>query len=113
LLCTAALALPVSATRLHVADLSKIVRLTDPEISPNGKSIVVAGHANLDEDRTDTELVLVDVASHGTRVLTRRERADFRGGLPMARRWRFSRPTTRRTCRYGRSRLSWEATPRS
>jgi dipeptidyl aminopeptidase/acylaminoacyl peptidase len=78
LLCTAALALPVSATRLHVADLSKIVRLTDPEISPDGKSIVVvAGHANLDEDRTDTELILVDVASHTTRVLTRRERAGF------------------------------------
>jgi dipeptidyl aminopeptidase/acylaminoacyl peptidase len=72
LLCTAALALPVSATRLHVADLSKIVRLTDPEISPDGKSIVVvAGHANLDEDRTDTELILVDVASHTTRVLDR------------------------------------------
>jgi dipeptidyl aminopeptidase/acylaminoacyl peptidase len=78
LLCAAALALPVSAARLHLADITKVVRLTDPEISPDGRSIaVVAGQPNLEEDRTDNELLLVDVASHSTRVLTRREHAGF------------------------------------
>ena len=64
---------PCFATRYHVADANKIVRVSDPEISPDGRSIaMVVGRANLDEDRTDAELVLVDVASHTMRVLTRK-----------------------------------------
>ena len=81
LACTlplAAFSLPSIATRFQVSDWSKIVRLSDPEISPNGKSIVVVvGRANLDEDRTDNELLLVDVADRGIRVLTRRLHAGF------------------------------------
>ena len=41
------------------------------------RSPVVVGRANLEEDRTDSELVLVDVASHAMRVLTRRMGVGF------------------------------------
>jgi dipeptidyl aminopeptidase/acylaminoacyl peptidase len=67
-----------SAERYRVADASKIVSLSDPEISPDGKTVaVVMSRANLDEDRRDAEIVLVDVASDNTRVLTRKAHAGF------------------------------------
>lgn len=78
LLCAIALTLPASATRLHLADLNKVVRLSDPEISPDGRSVVlIEGRSNLDDDRTDSALVLVDVATKQSRVLTRREHAGY------------------------------------
>ena len=77
-LSLSAFVFPCMAERFHVADWSKIVRLSDPEISPDGKAIVVVvGRANLDEDRTDSELMLVDVGDHSTRVLTRRAHCGF------------------------------------
>jgi Tol biopolymer transport system component len=67
-----------AAERYHVADASKIVSLSDPELSPDGRSIaLVATPANLDEDRRDTEILLVGTASHNTRVLTRKAHAGF------------------------------------
>ncbi len=70
--------MPSFADRLKVADTAKIVRISDPEISPDGKSIVaVVGHVNLDEDRTDASLVLIDVATKSMRVLTTRSHAGF------------------------------------
>ena len=72
------LTVPAFATRFRVADASKVVSLADPEISPDGRSVVVvASHANLDEDRMDTQLLLVDVQSHETRVLSARSHAGF------------------------------------
>jgi dipeptidyl aminopeptidase/acylaminoacyl peptidase len=57
--------------RFTADDLSKIVRVTDPQISPDGKTIaMVVGRANLKEDRYDTEVDLVDVATHSLRVMT-------------------------------------------
>ena len=77
-LSLAAISVPCMADRFHVADASKIVRLSDPEISPDGKAIVVVvGRANLDEDRIDNELMLVNVSDCSTRVLTRRSHAGF------------------------------------
>src|SRR5579863_5601611 len=77
-LSLAACSFPCLGTRFHISDASKIVRLSDPEISPDGTAVVVAvGRANLDEDRTDSELMLVDVAARSTRVLTRRAHAGF------------------------------------
>ena len=74
----AAVSSPCFATRYHVTDADKIVRVSGPEISPDGKSVaMVIGRANLDEDHTDPELVLVDVASHGMRVLSRKMGAGF------------------------------------
>ncbi len=49
----------------------KLTRVSDPQISPDGKSIViVVGHPNLKTDKYDTELVLVDIATREQRVLT-------------------------------------------
>ena len=68
-------ALLVAATGLYAArfaieDVGKVVRVTDPQIAPDGKSIaVVVSRTNFEEDRYDPEVVLVDVASHAQRVL--------------------------------------------
>jgi dipeptidyl aminopeptidase/acylaminoacyl peptidase len=62
--------------RMQLDDLGRIVRVSDPQIAPDGKSIViVAARANYDEDRYDADLVLVDVASAGQRVLTHDRRS--------------------------------------
>lgn len=57
--------------RIQLEDLTKIVTVSDPQISPDGKSIVcVVARQNFDEDRSDNELVLVDIAGVSQRVLT-------------------------------------------
>jgi len=57
--------------RIQLEDLTKIVTVSDPQISPDGKSIVcVVSRQNFDEDRSDNELVLVDVTTGAQRVLT-------------------------------------------
>ena len=57
--------------RIQLEDLTKIVTVSDPQISPDGKSIVcVVSRQNFDEDRSDNELVLVEVATGAQRVLT-------------------------------------------
>ena len=73
LLSSSLFALHVSAQarRLTPDDLEKVVRLTDPQFSPDGKTIAIAvGRANLKEDRWDTEIDLVDVATKELRVMT-------------------------------------------
>jgi dipeptidyl aminopeptidase/acylaminoacyl peptidase len=58
--------------RFSAEDLTKIVRVTDPQISPDGKTIsIVVGRANLKEDRWDSEIDFVDVATKALRVMTR------------------------------------------
>ncbi|HKQ97059.1 MAG TPA: S9 family peptidase [Candidatus Polarisedimenticolia bacterium] len=60
------------ARRISLDDLGAIVRLSDPQISPDGRSIVIlVARANYDDNRYDSELVLVDVATGSQRVLTR------------------------------------------
>jgi hypothetical protein len=55
-----------------VRDLVRIVRLSDPHFSPDGKTVaVVETRANVDVDEFESEIVLVDVASGQTRPLTR------------------------------------------
>ena len=62
--------------RMQLDDLGRIVRVSDPQIAPDGKSIViVVSRANYDEDRYDTDLVLVDVASGNQRTLTHERRS--------------------------------------
>src|ERR1700720_674612 len=62
--------------RMQLDDLGRIVRVSDPQIAPDGKSIViVVARANYDEDRYDADLVLVDVASGSQRVLTHDRRS--------------------------------------
>jgi hypothetical protein len=49
--------------RIQLDDLARVVTVSDPQISPDGKSIVcVVSRPNLEEDRSDNQLVLVDVA---------------------------------------------------
>jgi dipeptidyl aminopeptidase/acylaminoacyl peptidase len=64
---------PVRAQQktFQVSDMEKLVSVSDPQISPDDKSIaVVVGHINIKEDGTDTEIVLIDIASGAKRVLT-------------------------------------------
>src|SRR5712691_9586909 len=61
--------------RMQLDDLGRLVRVSDPQIAPDGKSIViVVARANYDENRYDADLVLVDVASGNQRTLTRERR---------------------------------------
>lgn len=54
--------------RIQLNDLAKVVTVSDPQISPYGKSIVcVVSRPNFAEDRYDNELVLVDVATGNLR----------------------------------------------
>ncbi len=69
----------VSAERFNLEHAAKIVNVTNPQISPDGKSIVVAvSRANLKENRFDTELVQVDVSTRAQKVLTRRQASQHR-----------------------------------
>ena len=59
------------ARRIQLDDETKIVSVSDPQISPDGKSIVcVVRRPSLDEDRYDNKLVLVEVATGAQRMLT-------------------------------------------
>ena len=56
--------------RFTLDDFSRVVRVSEPQISPDGKSIAaVISKANLDENRYEPELVIVDVASGAQRKL--------------------------------------------
>jgi dipeptidyl aminopeptidase/acylaminoacyl peptidase len=56
---------------LTLEDAGKIVHVSEPQLSPDGKSIVfVLGRPNLKDDRYDPSLVLIDVGSGAQRPLT-------------------------------------------
>jgi dipeptidyl aminopeptidase/acylaminoacyl peptidase len=65
--------------RFDLAWVGKIVRLSDPQISPGGKSLVlVVSRPDYDEDLNVRELELVDIASGKARALTHgRKTASF------------------------------------
>jgi dipeptidyl aminopeptidase/acylaminoacyl peptidase len=70
-----AVAVSLPAARFGIEHIGRIVRLNDPQISPDGKSIaLVVSRTNYEEDRYDPQLVLIDVATHAQRVLTRDRR---------------------------------------
>ncbi len=59
------------AERFGYEHVGKLVRVSDPQIAPHGKSIVVlVSRANFEDNRSDAELVLVDIATRNQRVLT-------------------------------------------
>jgi dipeptidyl aminopeptidase/acylaminoacyl peptidase len=69
-LCLAAPA-AASARAFSIDDYDKIVSVTDPQISPDGKRIVISeGHIDVTKDRTTSDLVLVDIATGKARALT-------------------------------------------
>ncbi|MDP9024647.1 MAG: hypothetical protein M3N13_04625, partial [Candidatus Eremiobacteraeota bacterium] len=62
-------ALPASA--FDFSDARRIVTISEPQISPDGSRVVfVRGKADFAKDKTDRQLVLVDVRSHRERQLT-------------------------------------------
>lgn len=72
-LCVSLLPLSASAQthRISADDLTRVVRIGAPQISPNCKTIaVVVGRANLRDDIWDSEIDFVDVATHQLRVMT-------------------------------------------
>jgi len=74
--------LPASgeARTATVRELVRIVRLADPCFSPDGKTIaLVETRADLDSDKFQSEILIVDVASRRVRQLTR---ARHRAGSP-------------------------------
>ena len=84
--------------RFELTDLGKLVRVTDPQIAPDGKvdRDRLVSRPNYADNRYDAQLVLVDVASQGQRVLSGppRQSASRAGrrtetGWPS---WRRSRP---------------------
>src|SRR5437868_2331135 len=68
-----AFSLPASEqAKFDLEQLSKLVNVSDPQISPDGKSIViVVSRPDYELNLYRSELVLVDVATHKQRVLTR------------------------------------------
>src|SRR5258708_36259831 len=61
----------LSAARVDLSTAGKIVRLADPQISPDGKAVaVVVTRSNFAENRNDADIVLVDIATKSQRVLT-------------------------------------------
>ena len=69
------------ARKIALGDLQKIVGVSNPEIAPDGNSmVIVVSRVNWDEDRHDSQLVLVDIAT-GARILPR-------GRLLLPRAWR-------------------------
>ncbi len=63
-----------AAERFNLEHVAKIVDVSNPWISPDGTSIVVAvSRANLKDNRYDTELVQIDVATKAQKILTGRQ----------------------------------------
>jgi dipeptidyl aminopeptidase/acylaminoacyl peptidase len=57
--------------RFTVADITRITRLSDPQISPDGRTIaLVVARADTATDTWENQLVLIDAASGSRRVLT-------------------------------------------
>ena len=74
LFATAALA--QQPHRMQLEDLGRLVRVSDPQIAPDSKSIViVVARSNYDENRYDTDLVLIDIASGKQSTLTHERRS--------------------------------------
>jgi dipeptidyl aminopeptidase/acylaminoacyl peptidase len=58
--------------RFTLDDFSKVARVSDPQFAPDGKSIaVVVSRPNLDEDRYDPELTVVDVATRASHTIVK------------------------------------------
>src|SRR5579862_9252896 len=66
-------ALPAqTARRFTLDDFSRVARVADPQFAPDGKSIaVVVSHPNLDEDRYDPELTVVDVPTKTSHTIVK------------------------------------------
>src|SRR5580765_2232281 len=58
--------------RFTLDDFSKVARVADPQFAPDGKSIaVIVSRPNLDEDRYDPELTVVDIATRKSQTVVK------------------------------------------
>ena len=79
--------------RFTLDDFSKVARVSDPQFAPDGKSIaVVVSRPNLDEDRYDPELTVVDVATKASHTIVKGlERSELRAMVARRNEVRLSR----------------------
>ncbi|HEV3081993.1 MAG TPA: S9 family peptidase [Gemmataceae bacterium] len=62
--------------KLDLSDLGKLVRLSDPQIRPDGRSVVViVSRPDFKANKYPSELVLIDIGSGTQRVLTHQREA--------------------------------------
>jgi dipeptidyl aminopeptidase/acylaminoacyl peptidase len=64
---------PARAQTRHIElnDLAKITSVSDPQISPDGKTIAfVVSRPNIEQDRSDRQLVQIEIATGAQHVLT-------------------------------------------
>ncbi len=62
---------PTQTRTIQLDDFAKITSVSDPQISPDGKSIAcIVSHVNLEQDRSDRELILIDIATGAPHVMT-------------------------------------------
>src|SRR5262245_56457664 len=58
--------------RFTLDDFSKVARVSDPQFAPDGRTIaVVVSRPNLDENRYDPELTVVDVATRKSTTIVK------------------------------------------
>jgi dipeptidyl aminopeptidase/acylaminoacyl peptidase len=68
------------ATRFGVEYIGKIVKVSDPQISVDGKSIaLIVERANYEDNRNDSDLVLVETGTRAQRLANRRQRRTISG----------------------------------
>lgn len=61
--------------RLELSDLSNLVRVADPQISPDGRSIVISvSRPNFEENRFESQLMIVDAETGALRTLALEQR---------------------------------------
>jgi dipeptidyl aminopeptidase/acylaminoacyl peptidase len=66
-----------AAATITEDDYARLVKVSSPALSPDGKSaVVIASHVSWNEDRYDSDLVFIDLATGAQRTLT-----DHRRGL--------------------------------
>src|SRR5260370_20889064 len=71
-----ALAAVSLAARYGLEHGGKIVRISDPQISTDGKSIaLVVEHANYEDNRYDSDLALIEIGTRAQRLLTHARRS--------------------------------------
>jgi len=71
ILAVASLAAAQTKPRVTPDDSMRVVNVSDPQLSPDGKSIAcIVSRPNVAEDRYESEIVLVDVATGKQRPLT-------------------------------------------
>jgi dipeptidyl aminopeptidase/acylaminoacyl peptidase len=70
-LALALFAAAVPARAFDFADARRIVSVGDPQISPDGREVVfIRSHADYDKDKSVSQLMIVDAATHRERPLT-------------------------------------------